>query len=385
MADNSSVTEQATYTTFSSIYSGIAYGCFVLGAVLNALLIWLIIKKTSGEMRHFKSILLQTSLLDVCMLVASVLVQPIFIMLQGSVILLQNGPLRALPMPLNFIVAEAWTFGYYFSIIANVVQFIHRYLVVCHNAKMTPQHHFSMLFVGAIVVLVHNYLIYYAMYPGYKMKVSIVDAVEGYFSDPKHRDDNSTSIVITMAGYPAGWHCVIHCIYHSILEVLIYVIILFCALRIKNFVKKAAYTGMERGTAATAPLQQQSRHVRDVNRQLTYTLMMQAVLPLGAVFIGAVCTYMCLSAYFDGSLMSFYFIAYTTVPVLWIPVLNPLITLLVVKQYRRFLFKYVGLKSKTGVTTTMVVSMVTVSRNNSLHHPSISQQQQTPRMSTNTV
>lgn len=52
-------------------------------------------------------------------------------MLEGSAVMLQNGPFRAVKQPWNFILAEMWVFGYYFSIVSIVVQFIYRYLILC--------------------------------------------------------------------------------------------------------------------------------------------------------------------------------------------------------------------------------------------------------------
>ncbi|KAI1727983.1 gag protein [Ditylenchus destructor] len=63
-----------------------------------------------------------------------------------------------------------------------------------------------------------------------------------------------------------------------------------------------------------------------------------ATLPLLAVLIGVFCVFVCTTAITIGSLFSLYFISFLTVPVPWIPVINPLITLMIVKPYRNFMF-----------------------------------------------
>uniref|UniRef100_A0A915DQ31 G-protein coupled receptors family 1 profile domain-containing protein n=1 Tax=Ditylenchus dipsaci TaxID=166011 RepID=A0A915DQ31_9BILA len=101
-------TNERNYRAFSSFYGTVSWLCFVLGVMLNFLLIWLIIKKTHGEMKAYSKILLQTCVLDLYTLTMAVVVQPIYIMLEGNNIMLQNGFFREASQPLNFIVGELW-------------------------------------------------------------------------------------------------------------------------------------------------------------------------------------------------------------------------------------------------------------------------------------
>jgi len=106
------------------------------------------------------------------------------------------------------------------------------------------------------------------------------------------------------------------------MEVLIVVIIIFCGVKIRKFVSKAVHGEL-------------TPQLIEINRQLSQTLILQAILPLIAIFIGAFCSFVCIWAYFVLEFPSLYFVAYGTLPVPLIPVLNPVITILVVKQYRR--------------------------------------------------
>lgn len=52
-------------------------------------------------------------------------------MLEGSNVMLMNGPFRGVPQPWSFFLVEMWIFGYYFSVVSIVVQFVYRYLILC--------------------------------------------------------------------------------------------------------------------------------------------------------------------------------------------------------------------------------------------------------------
>jgi hypothetical protein len=194
------------------------------------------------------------------------------------------------------------------------------------------------------------------------LQKALVQAVHSYF-DPAN---NSTQVTISMASYPGGSKCFLHCLYHSLLELLIFLVIIFCGIKMRNFVADASRTIKAGGGL--------SRQMAETNRQLTYTLLLQAILPLVAVLIGALCAFICLSSYLVSSYQSFYFIAYLTLPVPLIPVLNPLITILVVKQYRQYLLWRLGGKkteTSTIMTTTVVVNRSQSQRlsNSNQHEP----------------
>jgi hypothetical protein len=177
-----------------------------------------------------------------------------------------------------------------------------------------------------------------------------------------------------MASFPGGFHCFWHCIYHSVLELFIVAVILFCGTKMRLFIGKSSLD-KESGY--------QSRRMVEVNRQLTYTLILQAILPLVAVLIGAICTLICMVAYFVASFQSMYFLAYMTLPIPLIPVLNPLITILVVKQYRQhILWKLGGRKTETS---TVVTVTMTPHRTRQISNADQISPNQTPRRHTTAI
>ncbi|KAI1697936.1 hypothetical protein Ddc_19428 [Ditylenchus destructor] len=64
-----------------------------------------------------------------------------------------------------------------------------------------------------------------------------------------------------------------------------------------------------------------------------------AILPLSAVLIGFFCGLVCGTAAAVDKMLSFYITAYLTAFVPFIPVLNPLITLIIVKPYRNHIWR----------------------------------------------
>lgn len=51
--------------------------CFGVGMPLNVLLCWAIVKRSPGELRAYRKVLLQTAILDTIFLLVSFLVQPV--------------------------------------------------------------------------------------------------------------------------------------------------------------------------------------------------------------------------------------------------------------------------------------------------------------------
>lgn len=122
---------------------------FCLGIIFNLVLIWLLLKRTPKEMDVHRKILLQTYFLDVFLLVATVLVQPVknFLLIHSFVskkitfnasnklYIFFNGPLSSLITGDNlpaklYILFMTWYTIYMFETLAICVQFIYRYLLL---------------------------------------------------------------------------------------------------------------------------------------------------------------------------------------------------------------------------------------------------------------
>uniref|UniRef100_A0A915D0S4 G-protein coupled receptors family 1 profile domain-containing protein n=1 Tax=Ditylenchus dipsaci TaxID=166011 RepID=A0A915D0S4_9BILA len=86
--------------------------CFTLSFFFNILLIWLIWKKTTKEMKSYSFILLQICVIDLWLATVNVFVQPAV---------------------------------YYIAMSSNAVQFIYRYLVLCRDTPVSATKYFCML------------------------------------------------------------------------------------------------------------------------------------------------------------------------------------------------------------------------------------------------
>ncbi|KAI1701220.1 serpentine type 7TM GPCR chemoreceptor str domain-containing protein [Ditylenchus destructor] len=120
-------------------------------------------------------------------------------MLEGSNLMLQNGIFRSARQPVNFIMAELWVFGYYYSIVSIVIQFIYRYLTLCRNVTVTSIIHMTMLFAGAVIVSGYNGLLYFAMYPKNELSESMNQSIRQFFDYGFPEDEY---IRVSMIGQP---------------------------------------------------------------------------------------------------------------------------------------------------------------------------------------
>ncbi|KAH7715495.1 7TM GPCR protein [Aphelenchoides avenae] len=305
-----------SHPTFGLTYSVTSWICFTVGIVLNFALIVVVTKCSLKQLKSFGKLLIQSCVVDIYTLAISAVVQPVYIVIDGKTILLQTGPFRAVDQPWHTILILMWDFGYYFSVISIVIQFIYRYLAICRGIVLTAFQYAATLAAGALLVDVYIGLQFIAMSP-HKNEESIELAIATYFD---HRTE------VGMVGIPGSWFCVTMCLYTIVVEALCYVTIIMCSVMITRSVHKIAEGSDLERTA-------------EINRQLSLTLTIQAVLPLAALLVGIFCVIICSIIKISQQELSIYFVAYFMLVVPVIPVLNPLVTLLVIKPYRNFIFR----------------------------------------------
>ncbi|KAI1717560.1 serpentine type 7TM GPCR chemoreceptor str domain-containing protein [Ditylenchus destructor] len=100
------------------------------------------------------------------------------------------------------------------------------------------------------------------------------------------------------------------------------------------------------------------RTVHELNSQISVALVVQAILPLGIVFI--VVAYMGY-AQISKTPQSSSAITFITLLFHWVPVINPLCTLLIVKRYRKqvvCMFKCHQVSTLTSVTKVSKVTTI---------------------------
>uniref|UniRef100_A0A915CT35 Uncharacterized protein n=1 Tax=Ditylenchus dipsaci TaxID=166011 RepID=A0A915CT35_9BILA len=113
----------------------------------------------------------------------------------------------------------------------------------------------------------------------------------------------------------------------SFYSTICYFIIIFCAKKMRNYIN----------TSVTVDRKEEGK--LSINKQITYTLLSQSIIPTIAVLIVFANLVICIllsdsKATTTNGLLSCVFI-----PMYWIAVLNPLSTIIVVKSYRSFFTK----------------------------------------------
>uniref|UniRef100_A0A915DJZ8 Taste receptor type 2 n=1 Tax=Ditylenchus dipsaci TaxID=166011 RepID=A0A915DJZ8_9BILA len=259
----------------------------VLGIFLNSLLLWLIKKRSSKELELYSKILRQACLIDFLSLFVIAAVQPIYVIYDGYNIMLSNGFLGWLAFPYSSNGMALWFFCFYFAIISNCVPFVYRYMVLCRRQMISALMYLSMLLVCATLLSVYIACLIWSTYPDEK-KMHQINA-SALFDYLNFEEDSSPRRFFQMGDNMRN---------ASIHE-----------------------TG--------------SKKMAEVNKQLTFILLFQTVLPIAELSLSLICIFTS-TMLADSSYSLSYFSAFLTAPMHWIPVINPLITISVVKSYRNF-------------------------------------------------
>ncbi|KAI1714734.1 serpentine type 7TM GPCR chemoreceptor srd domain-containing protein [Ditylenchus destructor] len=286
--------------------------CGVLGIFFNSLLIWMIVYCSEAEIRPYSRIFLQTCVIDVYTIITMIIVQPVFVIVSGWIVLYENGSARYLPLPYNFILMLIWLFGFYFSIISNALQFFYRYLVLCSGIQISPLRYLSMLLTASIPVFGYLWIHYNFTYPDLSRPIALLTSQ--IFIDI----NENAEIVILAYSAALSWHLL--CLSVIIFDVACYAVIIICGIKIRKTILKASQQ------------QQFSSRAITYNRQISITLALQAILPCVGSLISMIAL---LTSSSVGKASSVYFMVFVTVPLHWLPVLNPVITIIVVRSYRR--------------------------------------------------
>uniref|UniRef100_A0A915DKP7 Taste receptor type 2 n=1 Tax=Ditylenchus dipsaci TaxID=166011 RepID=A0A915DKP7_9BILA len=213
-----------------------------------------------------------------------------------------------------------WFFCFYFAIISNCVPFVYRYMVLCRRQMISALMYLSMLLVCATLLSVYIACLIWSTYPDEK-KMHQINASALF--DYLNFEEDSSPRSISLLAKADSFKWAITCGYIVMLEMLSYSIIITCAIKIKRFVSNASIH--ETG----------SKKMAEVNKQLTFILLFQTVLPIAELSLSLICIFTS-TMLADSSYSLSYFSAFLTAPMHWIPVINPLITISVVKSYRNF-------------------------------------------------
>ncbi|KAH7722219.1 7TM GPCR protein [Aphelenchoides avenae] len=321
MSGTSMATNEVNIHGIPEFYSAASGACLVAGTFLNVFLIWLVCTQSRRELASYKVVIVQSCVLDLIALFVAVLVQPIFNFVHGRFAMVQNGPFKGLEQPYSFMLSAVWFGVFYFCIVSNVLQFVYRYLMICRNTKLSFGKYMMLLIAGCSIASVHLVLLYFALYPAERPTEEFRQIVDRYLGVA-----SGERVEISLMGQSMIFPCSMHCVYLLALEVICYGTVIFCSLRIKQAVNDSLSCG------------RMERKKMEIERQLTVSLLIQALIPFLAVVIVFLCLVFCNYAMYYHSTMTIPLMAYMSLPIPSVAVLNPLITIVVIQPYRQFVF-----------------------------------------------
>nr|CAD2180548.1 unnamed protein product [Meloidogyne enterolobii] len=303
------------------IYSTIIYCFATFGLFSNLFLIWLILRYTMKEMQVYSKILLQTCFVDIvgiCMFVVS---QPVYISDNGVGTVWNYGPYHFLPNPWQCILLRINHFMMRVTSMNVCTLFIYRYFAVVRGVDVKFKHQLLLIAGMIIPLIILNVCAYISNYPkpenenltNYEVaKILELDnyTIENYVVGLRSRT-NDLSIFTSN--------------YASALTIINYIIIIFCGISIQIHVYRHC-----KGVQMT--------QLRNMNKQLSIVLGAQAILPL--------LPYLCnlftnlnfffnLHGLFSSSIAIFFGVSLGSL----VAFLNPIVTILSVRNYRQIIFR----------------------------------------------
>ncbi|KAL7080077.1 hypothetical protein ACQ4LE_000610 [Meloidogyne hapla] len=295
-----------------------AISALCIGLTLNFVLIWLILRKSPKEMRVFSHILMQTCCADLIMLTINLLAQPIYASDEGVGIVVLNGPLRQLSsLPQNLFLF-IWDNCFFFSFFGFAAQFIYRYLILNRNMNITSTQYFiALLCILFPTDFVLASMLYIAGMPQAGQdkccsNTMILQLLEW---------DNNPGDKFQLAQRAGGFYAIAW-IFVSIFITSAYSTIFCCAYAIRRFVKQH--------------IKNTKTKVSEINDQLTLNMIIQSLLPLLAIIPVWITL---ISSLFNVNVSSadsvlLQVMMLLRLPIHWIAVLNPVVTILTVKHYK---------------------------------------------------
>ncbi|KAF7639077.1 hypothetical protein Mgra_00001603 [Meloidogyne graminicola] len=296
------------------IYSLIIFCLGGIGLFSNFLLIYFILRYTMKEMKIYNRILLQTCIVDIIAIF-------VYISDRGVGTVWEYGPTHYLSNPWQCICFMIFGFICRFTTMNVCSQFVFRYLSVVRNIKIKWKMYGLILFLFIFPIALLFILSFIAFHPTeeneYLTNYEIINILE---IDNKTIKDYVVGMRANTSSNLSGFIL----IYALIFTILSYIIIILCGISIQLYVRKN-YKGPNLET------------MRQVNRQMTIVLSAQALLPL-LTFIPQL--YLNFTLFFNFPVNTKLIMILGTPITELIAILNPLVTLLSVKNYRQLLIKY---------------------------------------------
>lgn len=299
----------------------------LLGLGLNSQLWYLASKYSSTELREYRRLIYSYCILNVIILSLQVLTQPLFLINnEGTAYLFLTGIAAGFEsIQWRLILLGAYTFFLFLSLLGSALQFVDRYLLICRQISRCL-YRLVLMILLALFLLCLCIILDVSNLPA-QPQLSVADVLGANFSQllaQSHYDWSWPSIGMESHVDNAVTR---NCLMLLVCFLLIcYLVIVFCYARIRAFIK--------------ANLMDKAGHSkRDMIRQISLNMILQATLPLTCICLYALCLSLILARVYSVQLLQFEMLAF--VPSFWLPAFSPLAAMLTIRDYRTALVENV--------------------------------------------
>ena len=286
-----------------------------IGLLLNGLLLYLIIFKTSTTLDVYKRIFLQNCLLDIFYNVINGFIHCQAEFKAGNFYVILNGPLNNLPMPWGGYCIGLWVFSLFFCVTGLPIQFLFRYFLLIKEHLFTKREYFSLLFFSCLSALIC---------PICWVHISWVSSEDIYKKTMLLNQDPYYYSGVTVFLSAEVWNLNLQCVfcYCYALVSLSYIIIIFTSIKVYKYLHN---------------LKRLSSETMDIQKQITKILIVQATAPIVVCLLPIILLVTGCFLYVDisgvGIIINFL--------LSWIPLVNSIITILAIRTYRMFCLQWI--------------------------------------------
>ncbi|KAE9548175.1 hypothetical protein FO519_008615 [Halicephalobus sp. NKZ332] len=290
----------------------------VVGLFLNLTVILLIARSTNKNMKQYNIILLQSSVVDLMLIITTITVRPMVIITKGTEYIISDGIFHNKSQPVECLSILVWQVNVFFSMSAIPVAYIFRYRVLCCKKKITKFFYFSSItiaFLSASTFGIFGFWLYYVV------GGDSVGNAEKVLSDDFRDEFGRVGAVGTLLGKSIGIYFL--AADAGAITIISYAICIYCNMKVIYYLKKNNV--------------HLCKGMQTIQSELTITLTAQAVAPLVLILLPLTFQIMCI--YFPDLDMDKESV-YSTMILSWIPTGNAISVLLFVGTFRRKILKF---------------------------------------------
>uniref|UniRef100_A0A914HSS7 Gustatory receptor n=1 Tax=Globodera rostochiensis TaxID=31243 RepID=A0A914HSS7_GLORO len=299
-----------------------AYSSFIFGTLFNSILLFLAKRHSTGELKSYRWVLFYFGLLNYTLLGIQTVGQQMFFMTKSQV-------------SYNFVLGLAarlpsiyWYVGIYCLYVycatlhgaSLAIQIFDRYFVICRSDNKKQRRYFVWMAI--------------ALFFDDKRTTTQLLGDDDIFSE----QDNGQMAFFLETSTKQN---ILVCIFYTCTicgSVLMYCAIIFCIYRLRTLI----YENMLRVSNIRS---------NEMMKQILNNMLIQAFVPFYCVSIGLLCILFQLIGNYSSVLLQLEMLAF--VPLHWLPVLNPLVTVLTIQDYRTALVTILKCGRKNNQITTV--------------------------------